>query len=288
MNLRYDKAELMMKLRKKKLPLNENTIYYFSPSKTMGDMYEKGMLADNALTPIQSRGLTFSSARHLRSFLSVLMASYKQLQTIDEKSIMESDELKRVYLAKTPNEASRLAKPVQDMLDLNTVDFIRLMSYRLKFGMNKFMSDFLLQSGDMFLVYAHINDRFEGIWMDPVTALRCKNTNEWKGDNRAGRTLMRVRDELSSIPFERQSKEVSFYPNTIIVQCRNCLLLDWYLDTVAQMLNFDRDVLEHEPADNDIHRIHVHVGKGNKRVQKITAVVTQLQDYPGMKVIQYN
>lgn len=289
MNLRYDKAELMMALRKKKAPLHDNAIYYFSPGKQPGTTYDKGMLADDRLTPIRSRGLTFNSARHLRSFLSVLMATCKQDFPITEESILSSKGmLKDVYLAKTPGDASRTARSVHGMLDMDTIDFTRLLAYRLKFGMNKFMTDHLLQSGDMFLVYAHVNDRSEGIWMDPVTAARCRNTNEWKGDNRAGRTLMRVREELSTVPFERQHKERSVYPNTIVVQCRNSLLLDWHLDTIASILNFDRDVLEDERVNEELHRIHVDVGRGSKRIQKISAVVTQLQDYPGMKIIQYN
>lgn len=65
-----------------------------------------------------------------------------------------------------------------------------------KFGQNKDLLDFLLETGRKTLVEASPYDKIWGIGMTEATAKRYGYPHVWKGENKLGFILMEVRDIL--------------------------------------------------------------------------------------------
>ena len=114
--------------------------------------------------------------------------------------LMGDDEVAEKILAtKGPGEAKALGREVknfdQQLWDANC-DGVVERANLLKFSQNQRLKDVLLGTGDRELVETSPNDRIWGIGFDTEHAL--DNVDKW-GENRLGKALMRVRDQLRQV-----------------------------------------------------------------------------------------
>ena len=111
--------------------------------------------------------------------------------------LMGDDEVAEKILAtKGPGEAKALGREVkkfdQQLWDANC-DGVVERANLLKFSQNQRLTEVLLGTGDREIVESSLNDRIWGIGFDTEHALDI--VDKW-GDNKLGKALMRVTDQL--------------------------------------------------------------------------------------------
>ena len=103
----------------------------------------------------------------------------------------------KILATKGPAEAKALGREVknfdQQVWDANC-DGVVERANLLKFSQNQRLKEVLLGTGDKEIVETSPNDRVWGIGFDTEHALG--NVDKW-GENKLGKVLMRVRDQLS-------------------------------------------------------------------------------------------
>ena len=291
MKLPYSNKEIEVEVKRNRKHLPSLCIYYFQPTDVPGSTLKKNLFADDAVTPFQAMGLTFLSARHFRSLMGYMkfrsnFSQTKLWEVADEASILSDDTAKSIYLAKRPNEASAIARPYMSKLSMEWTDTIRLIAYRYKMTSNAEMKKLAASTEGLYLVYAHVNDRVEGINRAPLQAKKVETTNEWLGQNRAGRTLMLVRDEIRDIPF-RMVHSTEARPVKITVRVWDKLLWPFFLDTVMKVLNINKSCITQEEKEDGIMSIYYSLERDKFKAHRVTNFIKKIQDYPGMEVLHW-
>ena len=116
------------------------------------------------------------------------------------KAVLMDDEdaAEKILAAPSPAEAKALGRAIknfdQDTWDANCDALVERGNF-LKFSQDKRLGGILLGTGDKEIVEASPNDKIWGIGFDSEDAL--KNKDKW-GQNKLGKALMRVRDQLRS------------------------------------------------------------------------------------------
>lgn len=289
MKLPYTNKEIATILQKNRWRLPDHCIYYFSTSAVSG--LQKNLLPDDAVTPFRALDLTFRSARHCRALLS-----YAQMKKMDREGwgdkgitevVIRGDRImSKIMGEERPNGAMAIARPFISKLPIEWVDIIRLISYRYKFLSNKEMTKLLASTEGSFLCYAHINDRVEGIYRSPAQMSGITDIREWKGENRAGRTLMMVRDELSSMPFHNVIPSDG-RPVKILIRLFDNMLFNMFLDTLMRIMRISKGCIEFEKKEDDLVTLLYYIDRDKRKQHRVTSLIRALSLYPGLEVIHW-
>ena len=113
----------------------------------------------------------------------------------DDKKIYEE-----IMAASHPNEYKKLGRKISNFNEevWNTHKMqIVIQGNLAKFGQNKELQEFLLQTGDRILVEASPYDKIWGIGLAADTP-DIENPATWRGENLLGFALMEVREQLCS------------------------------------------------------------------------------------------
>ncbi len=115
---------------------------------------------------------------------------FKDLEIVDQ-----------IIKSESPKEAKALGRKVKGfdstIWDSNKMEIV-VKGNLLKFGQNKELKDFLLETGNKVIVEASPRDMIWGIGLGETNP-KCLNPNTWRGKNLLGFALMEVRDELKTI-----------------------------------------------------------------------------------------
>ena len=288
MRLPYSNKEIATILQKNKWRLPDHCIYYFSTSSVMG--LKKNLFPDDAVTPFHACEFTFRSARHCRALLSYAQAKRMEREGWGDKGLtldmVEDDRImKSIMREDRPNGAMSIARPFIANLPECWVDIIRLITYRYKFA-NREMSKLLLSTEGSFLCYAHINDKVEGIYRTPAQMAGVTNVGEWRGDNRAGRTLMMVRDELSNMPFHNVIPSDG-RPVKILLRLFNDMLFTLFLDTVMNMMRISEGCIDFNEKEDDLVTMLYYIDRDKRKQHRIASLINALSLYPGLEIIHW-
>ncbi|MBP1223277.1 NADAR family protein [Flavobacterium sp. 1355] len=130
-------------------------------------------------------GITYKTAEHW------MMA--KKALLFNDKEIFE-----KIIQAKSPAEAKKLGREVKNYVDMvwlaNRFEIVKEGNL-YKFGQNKDLKEFLLNTNERILVEASPVDPIWGIGM-AADHKEVNNPEKWQGLNLLGFALMEVRDEL--------------------------------------------------------------------------------------------
>ena len=116
------------------------------------------------------------------------------------KALLMGDDAiaEKIYASQTPREAKALGRQVsnfdQDVWNANCDGVVERANF-LKFSQNLRLKDILLGMGNREIVETSPNDRVWGIGFDTEHAL--SNVKDW-GENKLGKALMRVREQMST------------------------------------------------------------------------------------------
>lgn len=289
MKLPFPNKEIASILQKNRWRLPDHCIYYFSTSAVNG--LQKNLFPDDAVTPFRALDLTFRSARHCRALLSYAQVKRMEREGWGDSGItnamIRGDRIMSEIMGEErPNGAMSIARPFITRLPIEWVDVIRLIAYRYKFLSNKEMTKLLISTEGSFLCYAHINDRVEGIYRSPAQMAGVTDIREWKGENRAGRTLMMVRDELSFMPFHNVIPSDG-RPIRILIRLFDGMLFNMFLDTLMKMMRISKGCIEFEKKEDGLVNLLYYIDRDKRKQHRVTSLIRALSLYPGLEVIHW-
>jgi ribA/ribD-fused uncharacterized protein len=137
------------------------------------------------LSSFDVAGTTYKTAEHW------MMA--KKAELFNDKEVLE-----KIIQTKSPAEAKKLGREVKNYVDTvwlaNRFEIVKEGNLH-KFGQNKDLKEFLLNTNERILVEASPVDPIWGIGM-AADHKEVNNPEKWRGLNLLGFALMEVRDEL--------------------------------------------------------------------------------------------
>ena len=291
MELKYSNKELHVAVKKGGMRLRDNLVCYYrkldAGSKPPSGTIPAYLYPDDALTPFTMAGIPFNSARQARAVLGYVQAT-KCVNEFSLEAIESCNDavLKEIYLCDRPNHSMAEAKPFTARLSTDWIDMIRITAYRFKFMQNRDMMKALSSSDKAILCYAHINDKVDGVYMNDNQAYSANSPLEWKGENRSGRTLMMVRDEIGDIPFMLITKN-SDRPVEILFRVKDQLLLPVYIEAGMKVMNIRSEAIEFEKGEDDLIRCLYYLERDKYKPYRVSALTRFLDNYPEAEVIYW-
>jgi ribA/ribD-fused uncharacterized protein len=177
-----EKTEKKVTLKKKdEEPKESNIVFFFSKepeNKEFSSFYDTVFKLDD---------VEYKSAEHA-------------FQAIKAKTFGDEEHFKKILKAKSAQSAKSFGKKVEkfeeSVWNEKKEDVMRKI-LRAKFSQNAEIRKKLLDTGDKILAEANPRDTFWGIGTSASTAI-AKNPSKWKGQNKLGKLLMELRDELKA------------------------------------------------------------------------------------------
>lgn len=298
MLLRYSNYEIEKTVFDRTKPLNMQTLYYFSPAKLPDGMIPKNVYSDYAVTPFKIGDMMFDSAK--QAICCIMRFIINETLNGEEKRYFDMSYMKLdktcmdIYKCNSPYHVNvllgtKLFNTSEKTVYEDWIDFVRLLVYRYKFSPANSgrMSVNLLSSGNKILAYAHMNDSIEGIYENPVVALKRFSTpTQWKGQNRCGRTLMMVRDNLRDIPSIETDVEDN-YVYRIVVRCKNPGLMRVHLRMIEILINVKPYTFGYEESEDDLVFIPVKMKKLGSKSKIFQLITCFLEEYPGIQILDF-
>jgi ribA/ribD-fused uncharacterized protein len=176
-----EKTEKKVTLKKKEeeAPKESNIVYFFSKepeNKEFSSFYDTIFKLDD---------VEYKSAEHA-------------LQAIKAKTFGDEENFKKIVKAKSAQSAKSFGKKVEKfdekIWDEKKEDVMRQI-LRAKFSQNPEARKKLLNTGDKTIANADPRDNYWGIGTSATTTI-AKNPSKWKGENKLGKLLMELREEL--------------------------------------------------------------------------------------------
>jgi len=176
-----EKTEKKVTLKKKEeeAPVESNIVFFFSKepeNKEFSSFYDTTFKLDD---------VEYKSAEHA-------------LQAIKAKTFGDEENFKKIVKAKSAQSAKSFGKKVDKfddkIWDEKKEDVMRQI-LRAKFSQNPDARKKLLDTADKTIANADPRDNYWGIGTSATTTI-AKNPSKWKGENKLGKLLMELREEL--------------------------------------------------------------------------------------------
>lgn len=176
-----EKTEKKVTLKKKKEeePKESNILFFFSKepeNKEFSSFYDTVFKLDD---------VEYKSAEHA-------------FQAIKAKTFGDEEHFKKILKAKSAQSAKSFGRKVEkfdDKIWNEKKEDVMRQILRAKFSQNPEIRKKLLDTGDKILAEANPRDNYWGIGTSSTTSI-AKNPSKWKGENKLGKLLMELREEL--------------------------------------------------------------------------------------------
>jgi len=177
------KVKKTRKLRKEKEP-EEEPILFFGSDESKGEYRN---LSNDSQHPIEIDGVTFPTVEHY-------------FQAMKAKMFADDEMYDKILKSKTPKAAKALGKKVKDLVvekwDAEK-DLIMEKGLRAKFVQHPELRKQLLETGGKQIGEANPRDSYWGIGSG-VESDKSKCPSKWRGQNRMGKCLMKLRDVFNT------------------------------------------------------------------------------------------
>lgn len=177
------KEKKTRKLRKEKEPEKE-AVLFFGADESKG---EHRNLSNDSEHPIEIDGVKFPTVEHY-------------FQAMKAKTFADEEMYEKILKAKTPKAAKALGKKVQNLIvekwDAEK-DIIMEKGLRAKFVQHPELRKQLLETGGKIIGEANPRDHYWGIGSG-VESDKSKCPSKWRGQNKMGRCLMKLREVLNA------------------------------------------------------------------------------------------
>ena len=177
------KEKKTRKLRKEVEP-EEEPVLFFGADESKG---ENRALSNMAEYPIEVDGVKFPTVEHY-------------FQAMKAKMFADEEIYEKILKAKTPKAAKALGKKVQNLVTEKwdaEKDMIMEKALRAKFVQHPELRKQLLETGGKIIGEANPRDHYWGIGSG-VESDKSKHPSKWRGQNRLGKCLMKLREVFKS------------------------------------------------------------------------------------------